>query len=172
MFRAFSRPSSGAQWLQWRPLVLPSYRGDSRAVFVVGPAGPTTNTARCSMVGETAATSCLMFCFKSTVVLGFFSYTLLLRYPQRKKYCDQGHSFRWILKCRRNILWVKTESLCLKIVSTAKARCSTYQRSMATEMLWVSLEERSGTNSPRQRFHSQLCCQIVRYFFRTLYLTL
>jgi len=34
MFRAFSRPSSVAQWLQWQPLVLPSYRGDSRAVFV------------------------------------------------------------------------------------------------------------------------------------------
>ena len=32
MFRAFSRPSSGAQWLQWQLLVLPSYRGDSRAV--------------------------------------------------------------------------------------------------------------------------------------------
>jgi len=42
MFRAFSRPSSGAQWLQWQPLVLPSYHGDSR------PAGPTTNTARLS----------------------------------------------------------------------------------------------------------------------------
>jgi hypothetical protein len=39
MFRAFSRPSSGAQWLQWQPLVLLLYRGDSRAVFVVGPAG-------------------------------------------------------------------------------------------------------------------------------------
>ena len=38
MFRAFSLPSSGAQWLQWQPLVLPSYRGDSRAVFMVGPA--------------------------------------------------------------------------------------------------------------------------------------
>ena len=38
MFRAFSRPSPGAQWLQWQPLVLPSYRGDSCAVFVVGPA--------------------------------------------------------------------------------------------------------------------------------------
>jgi hypothetical protein len=38
MFRTFSRPSSGAQWLQWQPLVLPSYRGDSRAAFVVGPA--------------------------------------------------------------------------------------------------------------------------------------
>ena len=38
MFRAFSRPSSGAQWLQWKPLVLPSYRGDSRGVFLVGPA--------------------------------------------------------------------------------------------------------------------------------------
>jgi hypothetical protein len=42
MFRAFSRPSSRAQWLQWLPLVLPSYRGDSRAVFVVGPARPRT----------------------------------------------------------------------------------------------------------------------------------
>jgi hypothetical protein len=38
MLRAFFRPSSEAQWLQWQPLVLPSYRGDSRAVFVVGPA--------------------------------------------------------------------------------------------------------------------------------------
>ena len=48
MFRAFSRPSSGAQLLQWQPLVLPSYRGDSCAVFVVGPADPTTNTAQLS----------------------------------------------------------------------------------------------------------------------------
>jgi hypothetical protein len=40
---------------------------------------------------------------------------------------------------------------------------------MATEMLWVSLEGPSSTNSPRQRFHSQLCYQIVRYFCRTLY---
>ena len=40
MFPAFSRPSSGAQWLQWQPLVLPSYRVDSRAVFVIGPARP------------------------------------------------------------------------------------------------------------------------------------
>jgi hypothetical protein len=46
MFRAFYRPSSGAQWLQWQPLVLPSYRGDSRAVLVVGPAGPTTNSEK------------------------------------------------------------------------------------------------------------------------------
>ena len=49
MFRAFSRPSSGAQWLQWQPLGLPSYRGDSRVVSVVGPAGrpagPTTDTS-------------------------------------------------------------------------------------------------------------------------------
>jgi hypothetical protein len=36
MFRAFSRPLSGAQWLQLQPLVLPSNRGDIRAVFVVG----------------------------------------------------------------------------------------------------------------------------------------
>jgi hypothetical protein len=53
--------------------------------------------------------------------------------------------------------------------STAKARCTTDQRSIATEMLWVPLEGRSRTKSSRQRFHSQLCCQIVRYFCRTLY---
>ena len=40
MFRAFSRPSSGAQWLQWQPVVLPSYRDDSRA----GPEHSTTIT--------------------------------------------------------------------------------------------------------------------------------
>ena len=56
-----------------------------------------------------------------------------------------------------------------KYVSTAKARNSTDQRSMATEMLWVSPEERSRTNFPRQRFHSHLCYQIVRYFCRTLH---
>jgi hypothetical protein len=57
MFRAFSRTSSGAQRLQWQPLVLPSCRGDSRAVFVVGP---TTNTARLhhdTMVKPEAATA-------------------------------------------------------------------------------------------------------------------
>jgi hypothetical protein len=37
MFRTFSRPSLGAQWLQWQPLVLP--RGESCAVFVVGAVG-------------------------------------------------------------------------------------------------------------------------------------
>jgi hypothetical protein len=41
-----------------------------------------------SMLGEIVATSSLKICFNSTVVLGFFSYTLLLRYHQRKKYCD------------------------------------------------------------------------------------
>jgi hypothetical protein len=41
-FRTFSRLSPGAQWLQWQPLVLPSYGGDNRAVFVVGPARPRT----------------------------------------------------------------------------------------------------------------------------------
>jgi len=70
MFRAFYRLSSGAQWLQWQPLVLPSYRGDIRALFVVGPAGrsagPTTNTARISPQYEgkteaaTAVTELLM----------------------------------------------------------------------------------------------------------------
>ena len=52
MVRAFFRPSSGAQWLQWQPLVLPSYRGDSRVVFMVGPAGPTTTNSTATTVVE------------------------------------------------------------------------------------------------------------------------
>jgi hypothetical protein len=78
-------------------------------------------------------------------------------------------SFQWMSKCRRNIRSVGTTESFFKYVSKAKARCSTEQRSMATEMLWVPLEGCSKTNSPRQQFHSELCCQIVRYFCRTLY---
>ena len=57
IFRAFSRPSSGAQWLQWQPLVLPSYRGDSRAVFVVGPAR-TRPAARLPPLSSSKTRSC------------------------------------------------------------------------------------------------------------------
>jgi hypothetical protein len=59
-FRTFSRPSSGAQWLHWQPLVLPSYRGDICAVCVVGPVitGPTTNTARLSLRYEDETRGC------------------------------------------------------------------------------------------------------------------
>jgi hypothetical protein len=42
-------------------------------------------TTRCSIVGEIAPNSYLMFCFKSTVLLGFFRNNLLLSYPQRMK---------------------------------------------------------------------------------------
>ena len=60
IFRAFSRPLSGDQWLRWQPVVLPSYRGDSRAVVVFGPVitGPTTNTARLSPRYEGKTTGC------------------------------------------------------------------------------------------------------------------
>jgi hypothetical protein len=44
MFWAFSRPSSGAQQLQWQPLVLPSERGDNSAVGS-GRAGRTTTNS-------------------------------------------------------------------------------------------------------------------------------
>jgi hypothetical protein len=58
VFWAFSHPSSGAQWLQKQPLVLPSYHCDSCAVFVVGPVGPTTNTARLSPQYEGKTRGC------------------------------------------------------------------------------------------------------------------
>jgi hypothetical protein len=44
MFRTSSRPSSGAQLMQWQPLVLLLERGDSSAVGR-GRAGPTTNNS-------------------------------------------------------------------------------------------------------------------------------
>jgi hypothetical protein len=44
MFWAFSRPWSGAQWLQWQPLVSPSYRGDSRAVVGLASRPPRPRT--------------------------------------------------------------------------------------------------------------------------------
>jgi hypothetical protein len=79
-------------------------------------------------------------------------------------------SFWWRLKCQQNMCWVRTtESLSFKYVSTEKAQCSIDQRSVATEMLWISLEGRWRTNFPCQQFHLQLCCQIVRYFCQTVH---
>jgi len=57
----------------------------------------------------------------------------------------------------------------LEVFIHSESRRSTDQHSMATEMLWVSLEGRSVTNSPLQWFHSQLCCQMVSYLCWTLY---
>ena len=102
---------------------------------------------------------------------GFFSHTLLLRYPQRKKYCDYGHTFWWILKCRRNIDWVTTtESLFFE--SRLHSETPMLFRP-ALNGNWNALSfDRRALNSPRQRFHSKLCYQIVRYFCRTLYMSL
>jgi len=64
IFRASSRPSSGAQCLQWQPLVLPSYRGDSHAVFVVGPAGrPWPRTPLLSQRYEGKTRGCYCSCW-------------------------------------------------------------------------------------------------------------
>jgi hypothetical protein len=54
MFREFPRPSSGAQWLQWQPLVLTSYRGDSRTK--VKPVAATAVIELLMMGGETPET--------------------------------------------------------------------------------------------------------------------
>jgi hypothetical protein len=75
----------------------------------------------CSMEGEIPATSSLMFCFKSTVVLGFFSYTLVLRYPYRKKSQAlrpgdlAGHSvvpLREITRAQNNLQRTRSVSRC------------------------------------------------------------
>jgi hypothetical protein len=64
----------------------------------------------------------------------------------------------------------KDRIVVFKYVSIAKAQCSADQRTMANQMLRVSLKLHSRTNSPRQRFHSQLSAisagPCIRTFFR------
>jgi hypothetical protein len=52
----------------------------------------------CSMVGEIAATSSLMFCFKSTVFV-FFSYTLHLHPEEEVTGVEMGRSCRPFIIC-------------------------------------------------------------------------
>jgi len=70
-FRAFSRPSSGAQLLQWQPLVLPSYRGDSRAVFMVGPVILITVTFASAERLVSVGPSSLIFISEDSVLLSY-----------------------------------------------------------------------------------------------------
>ena len=68
MFRAFSHPSSGAHDCSSSLWFLPSFCGDSCAVFVVGPAGPTTNTARLSPQNEGKTRGC--YCSHELLMMG------------------------------------------------------------------------------------------------------
>jgi hypothetical protein len=79
-FRPFSRPSSGAQWLQWQRLILPSYRGGSRAVFVVEPAGrPDHSYFNCTWCTDLQTLNCIsVFSLFLQNQLSFCPYSILL----------------------------------------------------------------------------------------------
>ena len=47
VFPPIIRSSMTAVAASWQPLVLPSYRGGSRAVFMVGPAGQDNKLKNC-----------------------------------------------------------------------------------------------------------------------------
>jgi len=121
----------------------------------------------CSMFGEIAATSSLMFCFKLTVVLGFFptpcSWDILRGWSIATR--DTCSDEYWSAD---EMSFESRQNRCFLNTSPQQKPDALDQRSMANEMLWVSLEKRSRTNSPRQRFHLQLFPKIVRYFCRTL----
>jgi hypothetical protein len=84
MIRAFFFPSSGAQRLQWQRLALPSYLGDSRAVFVVGPDGQTTNSS-------TTITT-ILFHYSNVFLFTMYTHHLLLSQilVQQKRTADHG----------------------------------------------------------------------------------
>jgi hypothetical protein len=88
MFRAFSRPLSGAQWLQWQPLVLPLYRSDSRAVFVVGPAHTLPDNVQQLHVWQPSTVLCKTICclcsFKLLMMGGVSSETCWASFKIRK----------------------------------------------------------------------------------------
>ena len=70
-------------------------------------------------------------------------------------------SFWWILKGRRSILWVRTTVLEIRLHSESPML---YRPALHGNWSALSLAGRAlKDNSPRQRFHLQLCCQIVRY---------
>jgi hypothetical protein len=82
MFRAFSCPSSGAYQLQQQPLVYRRNVVVAVLLFVVGPAGPTTNNSTASRVfhcthsnsvGQTGlltdACSCQQTCMTYTIAV-------------------------------------------------------------------------------------------------------
>jgi len=56
MFRGVSRPSSGAQWLQWQPLLLPRTQHDCHHDKKVKPEAATSVTELLMMGGKTPKT--------------------------------------------------------------------------------------------------------------------
>ena len=123
------------------------------------------------MVGEIAATSSLMFCFKSNRCPWFLFVYLTFEISSEEEVMRLGTLVPINIEVPTKYPLSQDRIVVLKYtyVSTAKAQCCTDQHSMATEMLWVSLEERSRTNSPCHWFHSQLFRKIVRHFCRTPY---
>jgi hypothetical protein len=137
----------------------------------------------CSMVGEIAATSSLMLCFKSSVVLGFFSYTLLLRYSQRKKSQAlrsgdlQGHSIFPL----REITRAGNISLrALIAIPAVWAHTVWFQQDGATDTIFRKsilqlkcfvIKLTLAINSLKKIVHFSFYfnLKIVRYFCRTLY---
>ena len=98
---------------------------------------------RCSMVGEIAATSSLMFCFKSNVVLGLFSYTLLFRDPQRQK--SQAHA-------ARNAMRVLKDMFPARVISrrgTIEWPARSPDLNACDFCLWGSLKSKVYENKPR-----------------------
>ena len=88
------------------------------------------------MLGEIVAPSSLMFCFKSTVVLGFFSYTLLLRYPQEEEVLRLGTLVPMNIEVPTKYPLSQDRIVVFEIrLHNKNPRCSTDQRSMATESL-------------------------------------
>jgi hypothetical protein len=86
------------------------------------------------MLGETAATSSLMFCFKSTLVLGFFSVHLALEISSIEV-LRLGTLVPTNIEVPTKYPESRQNRCFFKYVSAAKTRCSTDQRSMAAEKL-------------------------------------
>jgi hypothetical protein len=110
----------------------------------------------------------LPWCSVSNPPLFLVSFrALFLRYPQRRSIATRD--------TRSDEYWSADEISSESRQNRSFWNTSPQQSPMiyrpALQGNWnalFSLEERSRTNSPRQRFHSQLFCKIVRYFRRTL----
>jgi hypothetical protein len=95
------------------------------------------------MVGEAAATSSLMFCFKSIGVLGLFSYTLLFRYPQKKK--SQAHTARNAMRVLTDMFPARVSSRRGSIEWPARSP----DLNACDFFLWGYLKSKVDENKPR-----------------------
>jgi len=125
---------------------------------------------RCSMLGEIAANSSLMFCFKSTVVLGFFSCTFALEISSEEEVLRLGTLVPMNIEVPTKYSLSQNRIVVFEIRLHSKSpmlyRPALHGNWNALSLARRALKDKFSTPTVPLR----LFCKIVKYFCRTLYI--